>query len=378
MNVLHVVQSFDLSGRSRVIHDLSMGLKASGIESEVACLEGAAGYVQEEIPCWCMGKREGLDPVLPVRLSRLVRRRNVSVLHTHGKAGLVYGAAASLLAGKPVLHTVHRADGDVVPGPGWIRRGLLGRAHTVVAVSDAARQRFAKDNGFPESRTVTIYNGIDVARFARVRPGLDRNLDGQGSGQGSGSDNDRDEDRDDDIECPILGTVANLGKDKDFETLLRAFGGIRAVLPGARLRVAGDGAGRAEIEGLARSEGVDAGVEFLGFTADIPGFLHGLDLFVLSSRTEGLGIAILEAMAAEVPVVASAIGGITEVVKDGETGRLFPGGDHETMTQVAVGLLGDGNERRRLVRNAFSNVSQRFLNERMCEQYWGLYEELAG
>ena len=123
---------------------------------------------------------------------------------------------------------------------------------------------------------------------------------------------------------------------------------------------------------------MDAGVEFLGFTADIPGFLHGLDLFVLSSRTEGLGIAILEAMAAEVPVVASAIGGITEVVKDGETGRLFPGGDHETMTQVAVGLLGDGNERRRLVRNAFSNVSQRFLNERMCEQYWGLYEELAG
>ena len=364
MNVLHVVQSFDLSGRSRVIHDLGVGLRSRGIESTVACLAASAGWRPKGLPCVCFGRRQGRDPVLALRLARHVLRCGISVVHTHGKAGLIYGSPAAFLTGRPLVHTVHRADGDLVSSRPWFRRFALGRVRTAVAVSDAARHRFVADNGFPESRIVTIHNGIDVLRFAR---------EGRGSGQGWGCDEDRDKDRDEDLQTPTLGSVANLNGDKDIESLLRAFAGIRAAVPGARLLIAGDGPGRGEIERFAAKEGLDAGVDFLGFTTDIPGFLHGLDLFVLSSRTEGLGIAILEAMAAGVPVVASATGGIPEIVEDRVTGRLFEPGDPSSLRDVIVEVVQDSGTRRRTVRNAGKMVMDRFSVERLCDEYFEVY-----
>ncbi|NQT94090.1 MAG: glycosyltransferase [Lentisphaerae bacterium] len=390
MKVLHIVQSFDVSGRSRVIHDLALGLKASGIESEVACFSGSAGYRQEDLPCICLGRRRGRDPVLPLRLALLMIRGKVSLVHTHGKGALAYGSVAASLAGRPLLHTVHRADGDRVFRREWMRRVALSRVRSVIGVSDAARRCFVETNGFPESSTVTIYNGIDIARFERSvgdsGRGLDQGLHRQGSGQrsrrGWEADKDRDNDLDEDLCCPnpqppTIGTVANLNDDKDIETLLRAFTGIRAAVPGVRLLIAGDGHRRGELRRFAEAEGLGEHVDFLGFTPDVPGLLRSLDIFVLSTRTEGLGIAILEAMASGVPVVASAVGGIMEIVADGDTGMLFPGADHERLRDVVVGLLGDGELGRRLVRNARADVAQRFSNERMCEQYGQVYKELV-
>jgi glycosyltransferase involved in cell wall biosynthesis len=175
----------------------------------------------------------------------------------------------------------------------------------------------------------------------------------------------------------VLGTVANLSRDKDPVTLLRGFAEIRKTLPGARLVIAGDGpeagAARAEAERL----GVAPDVEFLGFRGDVPRVLAALDVFVLSTRTEGMGIAILEAMAAGVPVVASAVGGVPEVVEDGVTGRLFAAGEAAALRDAVVEILNDRALREGLVGRALVRVRERFSMDRMVEEYGRLYRGAA-
>jgi len=354
LSVLHVVYGFDLSGRSRMIHDLSCRLLAAGHSAAIVSLSQSRGYQQTDVECVTLGKREGLDPSVVWKLAGMLRRRRADVVHTHGRGAVPYVAAAALLAGRRRwIHTVHRADGDRVARAALMGRAMLAGVRVAVAVSEAGRAAFVRENRFPPGRTTVIPNGLDLAAYAalareRLWPGR-----------------------------PVLGTVANLSRDKDPVTLLRGFAEIRKTFPCARLVIVGDGpeagAARAEAERL----GVAPDVEFLGFRGDVPRVLAALDVFVLSTRTEGMGIAILEAMAAGVPVVASAVGGVPEVVEDGVTGRLFAAGDAAALRDAVVEILNDRALREGLVGRALVRVRERFSLDRMAGEYSRLYRGAA-
>jgi len=361
INILHVVQSFDLSGRSRVIHQLSCAVQRDGFRCTIASLSGECGYPQNDFTIVGLGKKEGVSPATAARLAALARRQRICVIHSHGRGALPYAAAAKALGGaRALLHTVHRSDGDRVSGTRFARRLLLENVDLVAAVSEAGRRRFAERNELPLNKSVTIYNGIEVSRFER-RSGAD--ADAMRAELRSGA-------------SLVLGTVANLSPDKDFDTLLSGFSKIIRSVPGARLLIVGDGPRKAEITGRAALLGLSRSVRFLGRREDVPEILPALDVFVLSSHTEGLGISVLEAMAAKVPVVASAVGGICEIVHDGVTGSLFPYGNAAALRDAVLALARDPALRARRVENGYRQA-QSLSVEKMAKEYQEAYRALA-
>jgi len=352
MNILHVVGGFDVSGRSRVIHDLCLGLKGRGFVSTVVSLTDSVGYAQDEVPVLSIAKREGFDPSAVMRLREVIISRNASVVHSHGRGALVYASlAARLTRGARLIHTVHRSDGDPVAARPLIRRFILSNVNTVTAVSDVARREFVEANGLPYERTIAIYNGIDPQRYAMAKP--DRAPESSGS--------------------PVIGTVANLSYDKDTETLLHGFAKIRDTHPDATLVVVGDGPRLRDARVLAAQLGIQDNVDFLGFRTNVQDILPQFDVLAHSATTEGFGLALVEAMAAGVPVVAGRVGGIPEVIEDGVSGLLFEQGNADALNEAVCIVLQDEALRGKLVAAGLKRVKERFSLKRMCEAYEEVY-----
>lgn len=354
MNILHVVNGFDISGRSRLIHELCLGLRGPEYGFTIVSLSGNCRYHQQDIECRNVDRSDGLDLLAVKRLRRYIKRRAAKIVHSHGRGALPYASlAARTVPGTKLIHTVHRADGDLVSKRRWVRRFVLHRVDAVSGVSDAARDAFCSANAYPLSRSSTIHNGIDLAHF-----------------QGAARRSDR---------CgeTVIGTVANLSHDKDIDTLLRGFAELHRVLPGAVLVIVGDGPQTNHARSMALRLGIDRHVRFFGFRVDVPDLLAGFDVFVFSTRTEGFGLAVLEAMAARVPVVASCVGGVPEIVEHGVSGLLFEAGNATGMKEAVVRLLEDDKLRDSMVECAFNTVSQRFTLRHMCDQYASLYQEVA-
>jgi len=173
----------------------------------------------------------------------------------------------------------------------------------------------------------------------------------------------------------VLVHVSNFRAVKRVDDVVRMFARVRAALPGRPLvlHLVGDGPERPHITALAHSLGLDADVHCLGERVDLPDVLRDADLFLLPSQTESFGLAALEAMACGVPVIASAVGGLPEVVADGETGLLLPVGDVEGLAQAAVALLTDEPRRRRMSVAARRRAENLFRPGPAVERYLEVY-----
>jgi glycosyltransferase involved in cell wall biosynthesis len=253
--------------------------------------------------------------------------------------------------GARLVHAVHRADGDQLSGRALVREPTLKAMDRIVAVSQAAADAFAAMNGVDQKAITVIHNGIDTERFAVARQS-DR----------SG--------------CRLC-SIANLSHDKDPETLLEAFRLVREQRPEATLRIAGDGPRREEVERLVQDMGLEQAVVLDGHVDDVPGILAEADVLLHAAHTEGLGLCVIEAMAAGVPVVATGVGGLLEVVQNGETGLLVDPCDADAMASAALRLLGDSELRRALRKNATVSIERRFSIGAMCRGYCDLYRGLV-
>jgi N-acetyl-alpha-D-glucosaminyl L-malate synthase BshA len=178
-------------------------------------------------------------------------------------------------------------------------------------------------------------------------------------------------------EAPVVVHVSNFRPVKRVGDVIEVFARLRAAGP-ARLRLVGDGPDRAAVAMRAAALGVAADVEFLGERVDLPAVLQAADLFMLPSETESFGLAALEAMACGVPVVASAVGGLPEVIPDGEVGALCPLGDVAAMAAAAGRILGDPELHRRLSRAARRLAESRYQIEPAVDRYLAIYRRVQG
>jgi N-acetyl-alpha-D-glucosaminyl L-malate synthase BshA len=176
-------------------------------------------------------------------------------------------------------------------------------------------------------------------------------------------------------DVPVVVHVSNFRPVKRVGDVVETFARLRAVRP-ARLRMVGDGPDRAPVAARAAALGVAADVEFLGERVDLPAVLQASDLFLLPSETESFGLAALEAMACGVPVVASAVGGLPEVIPDGEVGALCPLGDIEAMAAAAGRILGDADLHRRFSRAARRLAESRYRIEPAVDRYLAIYRRV--
>jgi glycosyltransferase involved in cell wall biosynthesis len=284
-------------------------------------------------------------------LVRLLRREQPVILHANSSKAGVLGRLAAVAAGVPVrIFTAHGWAFNAHEGVAralylWADRLVSPVTTATVCVSQGERAAGLRARTCRRGRTVVIHNGVELARPQRSsgdRPGPVR-----------------------------LVSVGRLRRPKDFTSLVRAMAQLE---PGsAELRIVGAGPDRPDLEKEITRLGVGQDVQLLGERRDVPEILATADVFVLSSTSEGFPISILEAMAAGLPVVASAVGGVPEQVSPGETGMLVPPGDPRVLATALASLVGSSELRERMGRAGLRRAQAHFGLDRFRDAHVELY-----
>ncbi len=332
MRIVQFVNNLDMGGLERLAMDLARCQLAEGHQPVIYCLthpgrlapEAAAIGIQVKF----FGKGGGLHLSTVWKIAKQLRIDKPDVLHTHNHLVHHYGVAAALLARVPVIvNTRHRAEQCIVNKPegsqmitespdkksDWIFRATLPWVNSVVMISEATRQFFVRHRGVPMAKTRVILNGARLEKFLNMpaHPGSQ-------------------------LPRVRFGIAAGMVAEKDHFTLRRAFAQVIAEIPEAKLQIAGDGPLRKRLEMFAGKLNLTKSVTFLGALADTPQFLSQLDIFVLSSLNEGLPLAVLEAMAAGLPIVSTRSGGTGEAALDGKNAYLSDPGDSDALAQAMI------------------------------------------
>jgi glycosyltransferase involved in cell wall biosynthesis len=301
------------------------------------------------------------------RLRSHFRSRGVDLVHTHSsKAGIV-GRLAAVLAGVPVVvHTAHGWSFNRTQ-PSGVRRGFVMLERMAAPVTD--RLIMVSQNNLDEGLALRIGR---ARQYAVVRSGIDV---AEFRGMGRGRDTVRAE-----LGCEphhvLVGTVACLKPQKGPLDFVRAAAAAHARCDRLRFVMAGDGELRAEVEALARQLGLGGVLRVLGWRRDVADLLHAMDVFLLTSRFEGLPRVVLQAMAAGVPIVATAVGGTPEVVRDGRSGLLVPPESPEMAADRVLELAADPDLRRRYVDEARRALGDTFDIHRMVRDLERVYISL--
>lgn len=332
MDIVHLVENLERGGLERTVIDLIAAQREAGHRCAVVCLfqEGmlAAELRAQGVEVRACGKRRGPDVRALLEARRFIARTPGAVLHTHNSMAHYYAVlAASGLPVSRVINTRHSMGG----GKGtarqeWLYRCSMRATDHVVAVCEAERARLQANGVQPRSTLSAIPNGISLERFAPVSMAQRRTL-----AEDLGWRSDR----------RIIGTVGRLQPIKDQARLIRAFGRVHSEMPDAALAIVGDGALRPQLEQVVEELGLRQSVRFLGDRSDVPQLLAGMELFALSSLSEGYSVALTEACAAGLPIVATDVGGNREIVRDGINGKLVAAGDTSALAGALLGMLAD-------------------------------------
>src|SRR5262245_40551395 len=267
-----------------------------------------------------VAKRDGIDPTLVPRLASAMRERDADVVHTHNPLPLIYGAPAARLANAAAIHTKHGINPGG-RGNRWLRRTAAHFVHAFVAVSDTTAEQARAQNDTTPERLHTIPNGIRLDRYApdpearaaaRIELGLE--------------------------DAWVVGTVGRLDPVKNQAMLVRAMAPLLSSQ--VRLVIIGEGEARPDIEAAIAELPDPRWVVMTGRRMDVPRLIHSFDVFALSSSTEGLPLAVPEAMAAGLPIVTTSVGGLPGVIDDQVTGLLVPV-DQDALTAALASLESD-------------------------------------
>jgi N-acetyl-alpha-D-glucosaminyl L-malate synthase BshA len=301
---------------------------------------------------------------LATKMVEVARHGGLDVLHVHYAIPNAVSAvlARQILAPQPlpVVTTLHGTDVTLVGNdPSYLettRFGIL-ESDAVTAVSESLRRTTVEQLGI-QSRIDVVPNFIDPARFeaAKKLPGARRWARGGER---------------------LLVHISNFRPVKRVLDVVGIFERVHREVP-SRLLMVGDGPDRPKVEQYCREHGICGDITFVGSLPLIEEVLVGADLFLLPSDTESFGLAALEALACEVPVVATTVGGIPEVVTDGETGYLRPVGDVDGMAAAALRLLQDEDLRRRFGRAGRERAIQVFSQDAVVARYREIYQRVQG
>lgn len=367
--VFYLLDSLHIGGTETQAVELARRISAAGYRVTLGCLraqgpllgklEGSGVRVEEFHPAGGIDSPAGVYQLL--RLSWFLRREKFDIVHTHDLWSNLMGVPAARLAGVKAIISSRRDLGhlDWYQGPrrNWLRR-IQNLSHVVLANASPIRDSLIAEDGFSPAKLRVIHNGVDVARFQHGR-GDREELFPQSSRQ------------------KLIVLVGNMHSDiKGHPWAIDAAPAVVQEFPDARFVFVGDGEQRAVFQQQAAQLGLGGNFVFLGHRDDIPEILSVCDIAMLPSRAEGMPNAILEYMAAGLPVVATRVGGNTELIEDGLTGLLVRAEDSAALAAALLRLLKNPAESRQIARNGQAFATANFSFERMVREVDGLYSEL--
>jgi len=362
----YVVNSLNPGGAEKLVVEMSFSF-CSEFEVVVLCLDEPGLWADDlragGIPVHCLWRQPGLDFAVPVRLANYFRRFNVQVVHAHQTTPWFYAALSRLLHSKPrLLFEEHGRFFPEVRNPTRIlvNRLLIRKlTHRFVAVSQDVRERLREYEGLDAARIEVIYNGV------RSEPLL-------GPGE-------RDALRSELGFMPgsfVVGTVGRFDPIKNLPMLVASLARAGKEIDVLRGLLVGDGPVFPDIRSLVEKAGLRDRVRLTGFRGDARKLAACMDLFVLSSFSEGTSMALLEAMMAGVPVAVTRVGGNPEIVADGESGWVVPSNSVDALAAAILECASNAQKRQKLGAAAKRRFEDQFAFDRMIEAYRNQYQTL--
>jgi glycosyltransferase involved in cell wall biosynthesis len=379
VRVLRIFSRLNIGGPSVHVILLSAHLRERGYETRlvVGKESGREGNMfglaaEKSVACESLsGLGREIAPLSDLRallgLRRIMRDWRPAIVHTHtAKAGMLGRVAARLSRVPAVVHTFH---GHVLHGyfspakTAFFRRletRLAGYADALVAVSDEVKNDLVRYGVAPAERIRVIPLGLELAHLAGPLP--------RGELRRAAEFAD---------DAPLVGMVGRLVPIKDAPTFLHAARRVRAARPDVRFALVGDGDERLALERLSGEQGLDGALHFAGWRSDLRPVYGDLDVVVNASRNEGTPVALIEAMAAGRPVVATGVGGTPDLLGGGARGQLVPPGDPEALAHAILETVDDPKAAVERARAARAHVLSRHSVERLVRDVDALYRELA-
>jgi glycosyltransferase involved in cell wall biosynthesis len=365
-NLCLFTNRFGHGGTEHQFAELSSRIDQAKFHVQVACLSRTGEFLEQVtsagLPVLEFARGRWFAPrtaACTLRWMRFLRREQIDLVHTFDFHTAAFAALPAKLAGVPLLVTSRRNLGTTLDGPRhWVLRRLFHLSDCVVANSEAARQNLL-GAGVPPERVQVVPNGVDLQRFssngnhafARRRWGWKD-------------------------ETLLIGVIANLRPEKGHATLLEAVPSVVKRFPQAHFLLVGPDPVQHGERLRALASHLGAHVSFLGDCSEIPELLAALDVFVLPSYSESMPNAVMEAMSAGRPVIASAVGGCKELIVDGETGILVPPRNPEALAAQIVRLLEEPGLRETLGRAARKRAEAEFDIKVAVRRLEAIYDEL--
>ena len=360
-------------GAERVVLEMAAALPGFGYQATVGVIENhhpghaaladaatAMGLPSLVFPC------SGPFDVKTIwRIRRYIDEHGITVVNPHGYKANFYALAANTFRDIPLTATLHPwTENDYSLRARiytWLDKAWLGRMDRLVAVSENVCSELHQR--LPGAACHVIPNGIDMQRFS-LNGSFSIDTYRQACGF-SATDQ-------------IIGAVGRLVPEKGYGYLLEAVAVLATRHAGLRLLIVGDGEQREQLENQAGELGISDRVHFAGVRDDIPELLEMIDIFCMTSLSEGLPMALLEAMAAGKPVVATSVGDIPNAVSTRDTGLLVAPGEPRALSEALQALLASPDSAARMGQAGRRFVTQRFGNQRMAEKYAALFNSLCG
>jgi L-malate glycosyltransferase len=348
-------------GQGQVMHTV-MGLRARRQRTALVAHPEGELYrrMSEGTDLIPLAPRNEIDLAAAWRLSRVLKQLMPQIIHAHDPHGVAMAATALSIASPsppPVLVASRRIEFRIAQNS--FSKWKYGRVDCFVAISDAVRDRLVAD-GIPRQKTTVVHEGVDVERIvhlptANVHAAFYLPT-----------------------HAPIVGNIGALVPQKAQHHLIDAAAIVVRAVPDSRFVICGDGELRPALEEQIKRKHLERHVFLAGFRPDVLELLKGFDVFALSSLHEGLCTSLVDAMAASKAAVATRVGGVPEVVVDGETGFLVAPRDHEALADRIIMLLKDDARRARMGEAALKRARERFTMDRMVEGTLATYERLLG
>jgi len=364
MNILYIANHLNIGGITSYLLSLSIGMKQRGHNVYIASSNGTllSRFIEEGIiyiPIPIRTKQEVSPKILlsMFKLSKMIDKNNIDIVHSNSRTTQVLGCLLNEFKGVPHISTCH----------GFFKKRFFRKIFPcwglkVIAISNSVKEHLIKDFKVDEKNIVVIHNGIDINKFqipnSKFQMKIKKSL---------GLD-----------EGPVVGIVARLSDVKGHIYLIEAMKIVLESIPNARLLIVGDGSMKEELINHIKGLGIKENVFFMLEVYDTKDVLSAMDLFVMPSLKEGLGLALMEAMACGLAVIGSDVGGIKSLIQDRHNGLLVRPKDTEQLSQGILELLKDEGKRKYLGQNAKNFICQKFSLEKMIQGTEEVYLSCLG